>query len=242
MQNRYLICGATSELAVALINLISHSIHCTLIARDTDKLHTISQTLRGNIDTYLCDLQNEIEVKALIKKLKSTQLKFDGVFCAAGAHAIQPLRLCTKTKLNEMMDSNFYTVANILTSISGILNPQASIVVTSSAVTQRGANMVAGYAASKAAIEALIRSAALEFAPKKIRVNAIAPGVFQSKMSATFQHSLNASQQKALDANHPLGIGTTTDVATCVKFLLSSDSKWMTGQTMIVDGGYTINA
>lgn len=240
--HQYLICGATSELAIALVKLLDPSIQCTLIARNTDKLQHIAQSLDNIATTHTCDLADDTAVKTLIKHLKSSKIKFDGVFCAAGAHTMLPLRLYSKNKFSDIMDSNFYTAANLLTNLSGILNPQASLVVTSSAVTRRGANLVAGYVAAKAAIEGLVRTAALEFAPKKIRINAIAPGVFHSNMSATFLNTLNADQQQALQTNHPLGIGTATDVAACVKFLLSTDAQWITGQTLIVDGGYTINA
>ena len=89
---QYLICGATSELAIALIKLLDPSITFTLVARDTDKLQHIAQTLGNITTTHTCDLADDTAVKTLIKQLKSSKTKFDGVFCAAGAHAMLPLR------------------------------------------------------------------------------------------------------------------------------------------------------
>ena len=238
----YLIFGATSELAAAFMDVADHSSVFTLVARDAEKLAAITSASGTLARKHVCDLQDEASIKELVKVLKSEKLKFDGVLCAAGAHEVLPLRLYSKEKFMIMMDVNFFTVSNVLASISSILNPAASIVATSSAATQRGAGAVAGYVAAKAAVEGLVRAAALEFAPKKVRVNSIAPGVFRSKMSEAFLGTFTDTQLERLDASHPLGIGTAHDVAGCIKFLMGPDSSWMTGQNLVVDGGYSINA
>ena len=238
----YLIFGATSDLAVAFMDLADHSAVFTLVARDEEKLAAVTPASGTVAGRHVCDLRHESSVKELMKKLKFEKMKYDGVLCAAGAHEVLPLRLYTKEKLGAMMDLNFFTVSNVLASISGILNPAASIVATSSAATQRGSGTVSGYVAAKAAVEALVRAAALELAPKKIRVNSIAPGVFRSKMSVAFLETFNDAQLEKLNASHPLGIGTAHDVAGCIKFLIGPDSTWITGQNFIVDGGYSINA
>lgn len=237
-----LIFGATSDLAGAFMDVDDQDSVFTLVARDAKKLAIIAPESGTVAGRHVCDLEDETSIKKLIKELKSEKLKFDSVLCTAGAHEVLPLRLYSKEKFKIMMDINFYTVSNVLASVSSILNPDASIVATSSAATQRGAGAVGGYVAAKAAVEGLVRAAALEFAPKAIRVNSIAPGIFRSKMSEVFFKTFSDTQLEKLNTSHPLGIGTANDVARCVKFLMGPDSGWMTGQNLVVDGGFSINA
>ena len=161
-------------------------------------------------------------MKDLVGGLKTDKLKYDGVLCAVGAHEIMPLRLYSDEKFRDMVDANFFSVANILRFMSPILMPESSVVVISSAVTFRGAGTVSAYAASKSAVEGLVRAAALEYAAKKIRINAIAPGVFKSKMSDKFISSFNPQQLERLELNHPLGIGTPDQVASVIEFAESN--------------------
>jgi NAD(P)-dependent dehydrogenase (short-subunit alcohol dehydrogenase family) len=70
-------------------------------------------------------------------------------------------------------------------------------------------------------------------------VNCVAPGQVRSEMTETMLGSLTAEQVVAIEAMHPLGIGTALDVAYAVAFLLADTGRWITGTTLIVDGGYT---
>lgn len=241
-QKQYLIFGATSDLAKAFVDLTDSTNHFTLVARDRKKLDRLYNPEKNRIRTELCDLTINTEVKELVKKLKNDKISYDGVLCAVGAHEIMPLRLYSDEKFREMFDANFFSTANVLRSVSPILKPCSSIVLISSAATSRGAGTVSAYVAAKAAIEGITRAAAIEFASKKIRVNAIAPGVFRSKMSDKFLSTFNEQQLEKLELSHPLGIGTSDQVAGVIGFLLDSASNWITGQTIIVDGGYSINA
>ncbi|MHB8900656.1 MAG: SDR family NAD(P)-dependent oxidoreductase, partial [Thermoguttaceae bacterium] len=98
---------------------------------------------------------------------------------------------------------------------------------------------LAAYAASKSAILGLARSAALELAPSRIRVNAVLPGQFESPMADEQWKSLTEEQVAQIGAMHPLGIGRASDVANCIAFLISSAARWVTGSALAVDGGYT---
>jgi NAD(P)-dependent dehydrogenase (short-subunit alcohol dehydrogenase family) len=85
----------------------------------------------------------------------------------------------------------------------------------------------------------LTRSLAVELAPEAIRVNAIAPGFVESEMSDRLRQFLTEEQFAAIRKNHPLDIGRVRDVANGAAFLLSSASRWITGITLPIDGGYT---
>jgi NAD(P)-dependent dehydrogenase (short-subunit alcohol dehydrogenase family) len=91
-------------------------------------------------------------------------------------------------------------------------------------------------AASKGAIEALVRSAAATYATRSIRFNAVAPGLIESNLSTPFVK--NATSRKASEALHPLGrIGNAAEVASAICWLLDPEQSWVTGQVIGVDGG-----
>lgn len=111
------------------------------------------------------------------------------------------------------------------------------IVNVSSVVGVRGFKGVAAYSATKAALDGFTRSLAKEVGSAGIRVNAIAPGFMETDMTA----QLTEAQKARIVRQTPLGrLGGVADVAAVVKFLLSEDSGFLTGQTLVVDGGLTV--
>ena len=94
------------------------------------------------------------------------------------------------------------------------------------------------YPASKAAINHLTEAMAVEFAPKGIRVNSVAPGTVLTE--GTAGHYGTADAQAALAGTLPLGrMGAPEDIANAISFLCSDEASWVTGQTLFVDGGFT---
>ena len=96
------------------------------------------------------------------------------------------------------------------------------------------------YAASKGALNAICKVMALELAPQKIRVNCISPGMVFTPMT---QNELQAVSFEQLEQNqllYPLGYGNPVDVANAVIYLLASSGKWITGSSLVIDGGFTI--
>jgi NAD(P)-dependent dehydrogenase (short-subunit alcohol dehydrogenase family) len=98
---------------------------------------------------------------------------------------------------------------------------------------------VSTYSATKGALVALTKSVALELAPERVRVNSVAPGVVETEMSGALREKLTPEQFERIETMHPLGIGAADDAAMAIAFLLSDAAKWITGTTLVVDGGYT---
>lgn len=118
-----------------------------------------------------------------------------------------------------------------------------SVVLTSSINARFATPTLAAYASSKAAVESLVRTAALELAPSQIRVNAVAPASIDTPMlQASFDRDTDPAAARTRNiGRHPLGrLGTADDVAQLVAFLVGDESRWITGTVMPVDGGAAI--
>ncbi|MFF3567561.1 SDR family NAD(P)-dependent oxidoreductase [Nocardia jiangxiensis] len=94
----------------------------------------------------------------------------------------------------------------------------------------------APYCASKAGVIHLTRVAALEYAKEGIRVNAVCPGTFPTALHET----LPAEAMRAIEDKHPLGLGSPEDLTGAVVYLASDESRWVTGHSLVVDGGYSL--
>jgi 3-oxoacyl-[acyl-carrier protein] reductase len=120
-----------------------------------------------------------------------------------------------------------------------MLQPGARIVNISSVAARLGVAKRSVYGATKAAVEALTRSLAVELAPRKILVNAVAPGYVETDMTA--EHFANPAVLERALKRHPLGrLGVPADVADVVAFLCSQDAQFITGQVINVSGGFVI--
>ena len=120
------------------------------------------------------------------------------------------------------------------------MNKGGSIIFISSITAIIGRSGVAAYAASKGAMISATKSFALELAKRQIRVNCISPGTILTPMMQNYLNDLDEiSRQKRVDG-FPLGLGETTDISNACIYLLSDASRWITGQNIIIDGGYTI--
>jgi 3-oxoacyl-[acyl-carrier protein] reductase len=119
--------------------------------------------------------------------------------------------------------------------LRGIDGQPASVVLFSTVAVAQGMPMHASVAAAKGAVEGLVRSLAAEWAPK-IRINAIAPALTDTPLASRLLSSTD--KREAMAARYPLKrIGVAADVAAMARFLLSSETSWMTGQILGVDGG-----
>ena len=98
---------------------------------------------------------------------------------------------------------------------------------------------VAAYAASKGAIVSVVKTLALEMATKGMTINCISPGTILTPLMQNMMESLTEEQQAERKAGFPLGLGQPSDIANAAMFLLSDGARWITGQNIVVDGGYT---
>ena len=159
----------------------------------------------------------------------------DGLVYFPGTINLKPFSNLKEDDFQQDYQINVRGLINSLQFYQKSLNPNASIVTISSIAASFGMPFHTSIAMCKASVEALTKSLAAEWAPK-IRLNCIAPSLISTKMS---ERLINSELKKEKIANkHPLkNIGETNDISNMILFLLSDKSKWITGQTIRVDGG-----
>lgn len=190
----------------------------------------------GGARLVQADLRSMQDIEQLARSLADT--RFDILINNAGLWGFTPLGSTTLESLEAMLDVNVKAVFWLTQALLPLLNEGARIVNLSSIAGRIGrAGGRSVYGASKAAVDAFTRNWALELAPRKIRVNAVAPGYIDTDMTAGY-FSDPKILQHAVD-RQPFGrLGHAEEVADVVMFLCSTQSQWITGESVNVSGGF----
>ncbi|WP_024357444.1 SDR family NAD(P)-dependent oxidoreductase [Leucobacter chironomi] len=238
-----LITGASSGIGRATAVLANRAgARVVLVARRQEALEETASLLDGDGHHILpFDLSDHAGYAGLVRDAVEAVGPLDGLLHAAGVHATTPLRATSAKQVASLFETN--VTSSVLLS-KAFRNPKvraerAGIVLMSSAVGLVGEAGVSVYAATKAAVSSLGRSLALELAPERIRVNSIAAGIVETSLTDELRRKVGQAAWQSIEAEHPLGIGSADDVANAALFLLSDASQWVTGTTLVVDGGYT---
>ena len=194
-------------------------------------------------DTMLSlDLTKASLIKSAVMDTVARTGKLNGFVHAAGKPYISPLKSISEEKCAEIYSLNTYAaieLAKVFTHRNVYAGEKGSIVLVSSVYALVGSAANVGYAMSKAALTGIAKSLAIELAPKKIRVNGVAPGFIRTAMMDKAGELFNDEHTALLEKLHPLGLGEAEDVAQAIAFLLSDAARWITGTILSVDGGFT---
>jgi NAD(P)-dependent dehydrogenase (short-subunit alcohol dehydrogenase family) len=239
-----LVTGASSGIGRATaVRLASEGARVVLVARDPCRLdETLAALPTAAHVTVPCDLTSEEEVVQLAQRIKAEVGPLRGVVHCAGIHWLRPLQITDNKSLLEMLTSHVVTSISLTKAIVSrrlAAEEGCSIIWLSSAAALQGAAGGAAYSAAKGAMTAAVRPLAVELARRKVRINAIAPGVVKTPQSEAFLSKMTPQQLQSIADDHLLGFGTPEDIAGAVAFLLSDDARWITGTTLVADGGLT---
>ncbi|WP_133178816.1 SDR family NAD(P)-dependent oxidoreductase [Shewanella decolorationis] len=244
MKNKqYLVTGAAidSEIGFAICQkLDAEGAKLILVGRREEPLQQTKAQLGNEHYVIPFDLSQLDDINSLAMTIVEKYGPIDGFIHNASFQGYSPLRNISPKQIRDYFDINFSAAVMLTAAFSRqkYFVPGASFVYIGSAAGQRGLKARTLYAASKAALTSLTKSAALELASKSIRVNCVAPAIVKGAKSNKQFLTIGEQQTSMLLASHPLGLSEPEDVANCVYFLLSDMSNKITGSTLAVDGGF----
>ena len=241
-----IITGASSGIgAQCAIDCSKMGARVVLVARNEERLkQTLEQCEEPSRHIILpLDLSLSDGLKDAIKDVVAKVGKINGVVNCAGMSSVTPLKLITDELLDQFFRTNVYSAINLSKEVTRVGNYDkeggCSIIFFASIMGLCGDKCKTMYSATKGALIAAARSMACELAKNKIRVNVVSPGAIETPINAKLPHMADPELRKELEDKHLLGLGECSDISNACIYLLSDAAKWVTGQNLIVDGGYT---
>ena len=211
------------------------------LGRDQDRLNSLMAEMEGENDSFSFDLNDLHGIKTLIEMMVEKHGKLDGFVHSAGVEVTNPIKLSKPEDFESLYRLNCLSAFEIVRNLCGIktFNRGGSIVFISSITGLIARKGLSAYAASKGALVSAAKVFALEMAPREIRVNAVLPGTVLTPMMQKAMDAMEEEQRSNRVEGFPLGLGKPTDVSNACIYLLSDASRWVTGSSLVVDGGYT---
>lgn len=239
-----LVTGATSGIGKEIAIQLSYASNVVLHGRSLEKINDTEKLCfpKGEVLKWVCDLEKIDEVEnSLLSFLSINNIEITRFVHCAGIMKMIPLKMSTLNILQETFNVNVFApnfICKVLINKKANSSALNSAVFISSNISNYGAKAMSSYGASKSAIDGLMRSLAVELAPK-VRINSVLPGAVETEMTKDILG--NGDVKERMLATYPLGIGTPNDIFQVVSFLLSENARWITGQQFTIDGGRTIN-
>ncbi len=240
-EKKFVVTGATSGIGKEVACSLAEAGATVLaIGRRSERLDELKDLYGDKIIPAPLDVNNFVLLKAALEDFAQSGY-INGSLHAAGINKFTPLRAFNWTDAENILKTSLYAGIEMVRIISSKKNSaeKGSHVFISSVAGIKGELGFTAYSAAKAGVIGAVRSMALELAIKDIRINAITPGWLPTEMT----DSIEARYPGRIDTiklQHPLGIGSVEDVSNLVLFLLSDESKWITGSNIVIDGGYSI--
>jgi NAD(P)-dependent dehydrogenase (short-subunit alcohol dehydrogenase family) len=236
-----LITGGTSGIGLATAQrFVAEGAYVYITGRRQSELDAAVKAIGENIRGVQSDVSNLADLDRLFATIQQEQEHLDIIFANAGGGQIAPLGAITEEHFDKTFNTNVKGLLFTVQKALPLLPEGASIILNASITSIKGTPAFSVYSATKAAVRSFARNWTLDLKERKIRVNAISPGVVPTP---GYDHlGLNDQQlQEFIDSQAvtiPLGrVGTPNEIAKAVVFLASDDSSFVNGIELFVDGG-----
>lgn len=234
--------GAASGIGLATSRLFAaEGATVLMVDRSEEDVRRAAEELGYGLHSFAADITSNSDLAALHDHIAETYNRIDILFANAGVAAFSPLAEVSEETFDRIVGTNlrgtYFTVQTLLP----VLRDGASVILTSSVAGYKGAPAFSVYSATKAAIRSLARTFTIDLQERRIRVNALAPGIIETPIGS---HSgLSRQENDAFYARMvpltPAGRnGKAEDIAHAALYLGSDDSTFVTGTEMTVDGGF----
>lgn len=238
-----LITGASSGIGKE-VAISSSKMGATIVitGRNENRLKNTFENLQGKNHQYIqADLTNDNDISKIINAVGP----LNGVVHCAGILQPFPIKFIQQKQIDTMFKINYNAVVLLTSKLfkhKKILDNASFVFISSISGNSRPYFGGALYAGSKAAIEAFSRGLAFENAGQKIRSNCISPAIIKTPIFDEYIGTITVDDHiKEYEKQYPLGFGEPVDVANAAIFLLSDASRWITGSTIVMDGGLMIS-
>ncbi len=229
--------GATGGIGAATARRLAaagHRLH--LLGRDADRLTELAAEV-GAAGTATVDARDVDAVGAAVEAVAAAEGRLDGAASLVGSLLLKAAHQTSGAEWAEVLATNLTSAFALLRAAAPRMRGTGgSIVLMSTAVVRTGMANHEAIAAAKGGVEGLVRAAASTYGGTDVRVNAVAPGLTRTPLTARI--TANPAQEEASAQLHALGrIGEADEVAGAVAWLLDPATTWVTGQVLGVDGG-----
>ncbi len=237
-----LVTGGNSGIGLATAaEFVREGAYVFITARREPELATAVNEIGGNVTAVQGDVSNLGDLDRLFAQIRREKGRLDIVFANAGIAKYASLGEITEDFYDSIFDVNVKGLVFTVQKALPLLRQGASIILNASIVGSKGLASNSVYAATKAAVRSFARTWTTDLKDRRIRVNAVSPGLIDTPGLNHLLASSETGQQrlKTISNAVPLGrLGTPGEIAKAVLFLASDDSSYITGTELFVDGGF----
>jgi NAD(P)-dependent dehydrogenase (short-subunit alcohol dehydrogenase family) len=236
-----LVTGGSSGIGLATAKrFASEGAYVFITGRRQTELDAAATELGGNATAVRGDVADLADLDRLFDTIKQEKGRLDVLFANAGGGGLAPLGQITEELFDKTFNTNVRGLLFTVQKALPLMPPGSSIILNASTTSIKGTPAFSVYSATKAAVRSFARNWTLDLKERKIRVNAISPGVVPTP--GYDQMGLTKEQLQGfvdlMVTSIPLGrVGTTDEIAKAVVFLASDDSSFVNGIELFVDGG-----
>ena len=237
-----LITGGSTGIGLATAKqFVDEGAYVFITGRREPELAAAVKEIGRNVTSVQGDVSNLADLDRLLAQIKREKGRLDIVFANAGITTITPLAQITEGNYDALFNSNVKGLLFTVQKALPLMPDGASIILNASVVASKGSPDWSVYSATKAAVRSFARTWTTDLKTRRIRVNAVSPGVIDTPGLNDLLASTEAGQQrlKMISNTVPLGrLGRPDEIAKAVVFLASDDSSYITGTELFVDGGF----
>ena len=238
---RIIVTGCTSGIGEKTsIALAEQGAELLLVGRNEKKLESLVNDLEGKGHSYYIeDLNGYNDYKSLFDEMTTEGRKIDGLVYCSGMVKLLPVNSLNYKNMDETMRVNFYSFIEMVSVLSKKkYHDKTSVVAVSSIAAEYPGKCQGIYAASKAAMNVMVESLALELTEKNIRINTVMPASTNTRMLKEGNENRGKQEVDREIGKQLLGLEQPEDISDIIMFLLSDASRVITGRAIYADAGY----